>query len=128
MAMLMVGPSPSSLQPVEPDPSKLSYGLQDISASDAGRVQDAGNTMYKMRLSQKRKLNLTWTLPTETQAAAILQAFNSEYFYVRYFDFLDGAYETRQFYAGDRTAPVQWFGLADKGTRLTTVSFNIIER
>ena len=128
MAILMVGPTTGSLAAVTPDPSSLKYGLQDISSSDAGRVQDSGNTMYKMRLSQKRKLELAWTLVDEAQAAAILQAFNPEYFYVRYFDFLDGEYQVRQFYAGDRSAPVQWFDLPEKGTRLTTVSFNIIER
>lgn len=128
MSILMVGASASSLAEIRPDPSDLTWGLQDISASDAGRVQDAGNTMYKMRTSQKRKLQLTWTLPTAAQAAAILRAFNPEYFFVRYFDFLDGEYQVREFYAGDRSAPVKWFGLPQKGTRLTTVSFDIIER
>lgn len=128
MPMLMVGASASSLKAVTPDPSALTWGLQDISSSDAGRVQDAGNTMYKMRTSQKRKLNLQWTLLDAGQAASILQAFNPEYFYVRYFDFMSGGYEVREFYAGDRSAPVKWFELARKGTRLTTVSFDIIER
>lgn len=128
MSILLVGSSSSSLRAISPDPSSLTYGLQDISSSDAGRVQDDGNTMYKMRTSQKRKLDLTWTLITAQEASTILQAFNPEYVYVRYFDFLSGDYETRCFYVGDRSAPVQWFGLPGKGTRLTTVSFNIIER
>lgn len=128
MPMLMVGDTPQSLSAVTPDPSSLSWGLQDISSSDAGRVQDAGNTMYKMRTSQKRKLDLVWTLLTDAQASAILSAFNPEYFYVRYFDVMDGAWQVRQFYAGDRSAPFQWFQLPVKGTRLATVSFNIIER
>lgn len=128
MAVLAVGTSASSLWEVTPDPSELTFGLQDISSPDAGRVLDPGNTMYKMRTSQKRKLNITWTLPTQAQATAILQAFNAEYFYVRYFDPLDGQIETREFYAGDRSAPFKWYQLPGKGTRFTTVSFNIIER
>lgn len=126
--MLMVGATPQSLVEITPDPSSLSWGLQDISSSDAGRVQDSGNTMYKMRVSQKRKLDVVWTLVTDAQASSILRAFNPEYFYVRYFDVMDEAWQVRQFYAGDRTAPFKWFQLPLKGTRLATVSFNIIER
>ena len=127
MAILAVGPSANNLTNIALDPSALQWGLQDISSADAGRVQDAGNTMYKMRTSQKRKLSITWTMPTTAQAAQILQAFNAEYFYVRYFDPMDNAWETRQFYAGDRTAPFKWVGIKG-GTRFTTLSFDIIER
>lgn len=130
MAMLMVGTSASSLAAVTPDPSSLTYGLQDISASDAGRVHDGTNRMYKMRTSQKRKLQLTWTLITAEQASAILQAFNPEYVHVRYFDVLDGQLETREFYVGDRTAPFKWYQIPGQtyGTRVSTLSFDIIER
>jgi len=127
MQMLAVGPSPSSVVEIHPDPSALQWGLQDISAADSGRVHDAGNTMYKMRTSQKRKLMLTWTMPTAEQTAAILQVFNPEYFWVRYFDAMDGKVETRQFYAGDRSAPFKWFNV-NGGTRFSTLSFDIIER
>lgn len=127
MAVLAVGSSASNLHNISLDPSALEWGLQDISASDAGRVQDSGNTMYKMRLSQKRKLNITWTMPTKAQASEILKAFNAEYFYVRYFDPMENAYNVRQFYAGDRSAPFKWIDIMG-GTRLTTLTFNIIER
>lgn len=128
MAMLAVGPTSSSLVEIQPDPSALTYGLQDISSSDAGRVHDPGNTMYKMRTSQKRKLSITWTLATAEQATAILRAFNPEYFWVRYFDVLDGQVEVREFYAGDRTAPFKWYEVPLKGTRLAQVQFDVIER
>ena len=128
MTMLYVGSSQSSLVPVSPDPSSLTWGLQDISAADAGRVHDGGNTMYKMRTSQKRKLNITWTCPTETEASEILRLFNDEYFLVRYFDIMGNQWQTREFYCGDRSAPYKWFDLPEKGTRLTTLSFDIIER
>lgn len=128
MAMLAVGPSPSELVEVPLDPSSMSWGLNDISSADAGRVHDPGNTMYKMRTSQKRKLELTWKLPDVSYASTILQLFNPEYFYVRYYDPMDGQVETRLFYAGDRSAPFQWYQLPGKGTRFATLSFNIIER
>lgn len=126
MAMLRVGTTASSLQDVPRDPSSLSWGLQDISASEAGRTQDG--LMHKMMVTQKRKLDITWNLPTAAEAAAILSMFNHEYFYVRYFDPMDNALQTRCFYVGDRSAPFQWYQLPGKGTRFTTVQFNIIER
>ena len=126
-AMLAVGPDSAHLWDVVPDPSQMTWGLQDISESDAGRVHDANNTMYKMRTSQKRKLEMTWEELRAPEVGAILRAFNDEYFMVRYFDAMDGQYEVREFYAGDRSAPVRWHEIMD-GTRYATLSFNIIER
>lgn len=128
MAMLSVGTTSTNLVDISVDPSQMAWGLQDISAADAGRVQDAGNTMYKMRTSQKRKLQLTWNLPTAAQVSEILRAFNPEYVYVRYWDPMDNNWNIRQFYVGDRSAPFQWFSLPKKGTRYSTLSFDIIER
>ena len=128
MAMLSVGTTISNLTDIALDPAQLTWGLQDISASDAGRVQDAGNTMYKMRTSQKRKLNIVWNLPTAGQASQILKAFNPEYFYVKYFDPMENDWNIREFYVGDRSAPFKWFNLPKKGTRYTSISFDIIER
>lgn len=126
-AMLSVGTSVTNLVEIHPDPSSMTWGLQDISAADAGRVLDENNTMYKMRTSQKRKLQLTWVMLDEKEISKILSAFNPEYFYVRYWDAMTCAFVTRQFYAGDRTAPVKWFQLKKKGTRFATLSFDIIE-
>ena len=128
MAMLSVGTNPSNLVDISLDPAQLTWGLQDISASDAGRVQDAGNMMYKMRTSQKRKLQLTWSHPTGAQAAEILQAFNPEYVHVKYWDPMDDAWNIREFYVGDRSAPFKWYSVPGKGTRYSTLSFDIIER
>lgn len=127
MSILRVGPASGALEEVNPDPSSMTWGLQDISASDAGRVQDASNTMYKMRTSQKRKLQLQWAAPTEAQAARILQQFNSEYFMLEYPDAMTGGRRIAEFYAGDRTAPMKWYQLSD-GTRYATLSFDVIER
>lgn len=128
MAVLEVGTTLNNLKAISLDPSSLVWGLQDISSSDAGRTHSAGNPMYKMRTSQKRKLDITWTMPTPAQASEILKAFNPEYFYVRYFDPMDNQRETRLFYAGDRSAPFKWYDLKGKGTRFANLSFNVIER
>lgn len=127
MAMLSVGTELNNLKPISLDPSGFKWGLQDISSADAGRTLANGNPMEKMRTSQKRKIALTWTLPTAAQTSEILKAFNPEYFYVRYFDPMDAEMQTRRFYAGDRTAPMQWYQLKD-GTRFSTIEFDIIER
>lgn len=126
MALLAVGETSTTLKNIYPDPSSLGWGLQDISASDAGRVQEGDNPMQKMRTSQKRKLTLGWTMPTDEQTAAILQAFNPEYVYVRYFDAMDCRQEIRRFYVGDRSAPLKWIDNG-MGTRYSTLTFDIVE-
>ena len=127
MAILYVGTTSSNVSAVTPDPSSLEYGYMDISAPDAGRTLAPNNPMIKMRTSSKRKLNITWTLITFAQASAILQAFSPEYFYIRYYDIEDAAWETRQFYAGDRSAPAQWMNVPGRTDRVATLSFDVIE-
>lgn len=128
MAMLAVGTSPGNLTEISLDPSTMQWGLQDISTADAGRVHDGENLMYKERTSQKRKLMLTWAYPTAAQASEILKAFNPEYVWVRFFDPMENALLVRQFYVGDRSAPVKFYNIPRLGTRMETLSFDIIER
>lgn len=106
-------------------PSSFTWGQQDISSSDAGRVQEK-DLMYKLRTSQKRQLSLGWNGTTPSETATILKAFNSEYFYVTYPDSLSGQDETREFYRGDVTTPVKtWM---NNKKLYTSVTFDVIER
>lgn len=131
---LKVGTTTSDLVDIPVDPDSITWGLQDISAADAGRVQDNSNTMYKMRTSQKRKLQLAWSNISFANASAILQMFNPEYVYVRYKDPLstnNHGWMTKQFYVGDRSAPFRKIAITDangKKTEMSTLSFDIIER
>lgn len=128
MAMLWIGPVGGTLAAM-PDPSTLEWGLQDVSAPDAGRTQDVNATMYKEYITSKRKLKLAWLNPTMEDASTVLKAVNREYFQVRYWDVMDGEYQTRTFYAGDRTAPFKWFNLPRSDSkRLTNLTFDVIER
>ena len=130
-ASLSVGTTSSNLVDVPVEPDSISWGLQDISAADAGRVNDVGNTMYKMKTSQKRKLQLSWVNITLANASAILQMFDPEYVFVKYKDVKAGDWNTREFYVGDRSAPFKQITLVDQNGRKTIVSsltFNIIER
>lgn len=107
-----------------PDPSKYTYGLQDVSASDAGRTEDA--LMQKNRVAQKRKLELEWQNIGPEKVSGILTAFNPEYVSVRYHDSMDNQYETRTFYVGDRSNVLYSF-VTPTGI-ISTLKFNIIER
>lgn len=124
-APIMVGTSPNGIYPVKA-PTSISWGLQDVSASDSGRVNDGNATMYKNRVTQKRKLSLAWTDPTISDTSAILSAFNPEYVWVRYLDPMSGGYELREFYVGDRTSPFRQITVG--GALMTSLSFDIIER
>ena len=107
-----------------PCPSSFSWGLQDVSAGESGRTDDA--IMHKNRVAQKIKIGLTWNGMDWQTTAKIMQAFDPEYISVRYPDMKSGQYETRTFYVGDRSAPVKWWF---RGKQIIEqISFDIIER
>lgn len=112
---------------LSPDPSSFEWGLSDVSGEDAGRVRDASATMYKEYIASKRKLKLEWTGITLAQASAILRAIHHEYIDVTYPDVLDGGNATRTFYHGDLSSPFLWHNTLG-GTRVSTLSFDLIER
>lgn len=105
-----------------PCPSGYQWSENDVSASDAGRTEDT--KMHKMRLGTCVKLQLSWQNITTEKASRILAAFAPQYISVCYLDPHAGGYRTKEFYVGDRSAPLYnaklgvWSGL----------SFNIIER
>lgn len=123
---IMVGTSPTSLVEI-PAPTSIGWGVQRVSSSDAGRVNDANATMYVNEIARKRKISLSWKDPDEQETSAVLTAFWPEYVYVRYFEPKDAEYVVRQFYTGDMTAPFRQF-MADGGVVFEMLSFNIIER
>lgn len=105
-----------------PCPSKYTWKLSDVSASDAGRTEDA--IMHKMMIAQKVHLELEWQNMSSAQAATILSAFNAnEYLSVEYFDYKSNAFLTKTFYVGDRSVE-SYSRVLDIGT----ITFNIIER
>ena len=106
------------------DPSVFEWGLQDISAADAGRTDDT--IMHKNRVGQKRKIKLAWNNPTPQETASILQAFDPEYITVTYPDAKSGGRETRELYVGDRSASMRSWATTYR--RYTQVGFDIIER
>lgn len=85
-------------------PSDYQYDLQDVSRSDAGRMEDAW--MHKYRVGQVCKISLEWQNVTTDVVAALLQMFDPEYLYVNYLDAKTGDYRTDYFYVGNRSAPL----------------------
>lgn len=105
-----------------PIPSEYQYDLQDVSAPNSGRTEDA--LMHKQRVAQKVKIELKWNNIKTSEVSEILNAFNPEYLSVTYLDAKAGGFQTKTFYVGDRTAPLYNAELA----LWQDVSFNIIER
>jgi len=105
-----------------PDPSELQWGLQSVSASNAGRTMDG--LMHVNLVTRKRKLELKWSGVDFDATSEILKAVNPEKFEVTYFDNLNNRNETRTFYVGDRTSMVKSYV---EGYRRCDVAFNIIE-
>ena len=109
---------------VMPCPSVWAWGLQDVSAGESGRTDDV--TMHKNRVGQKRKISVGFNGCTREVGHAVVAAVNPEYIDVYYYDLLDGAYATRTFYVGDRTAPFKWWW--DGKHILESLQFDMIER
>lgn len=107
-----------------PCPSTFDWGLQDVSLGESGRTDDA--LMHKNRVAQKRKIAITYNGVEMSVATTVLQAVNPEYINVYYYDPMDGQFETREFYVGDRSAPFKSFWVGNR--RLDRLSFDIIER
>ena len=107
-----------------PCPSSWDWGLQDVSLGESGRTDDA--IMHKNRVAQKRKIAIGFNGLSMSDVATILQAVNPEYIDVYYYDPMDGEFETRTFYVGDRSAPFKTFWVGNK--RVERLSFDIIER
>lgn len=105
-----------------PVPTRYQYSLQDVSAPNSGRTEDA--LMHKQRITQKVKIELEWANQTTAAVSEILNAFNPEYISVRYLDAKAGDFVTKTFYVGDRAAPLY----NSKLGVWENVAFNIIER
>lgn len=105
-------------------PSTFDFSINDISTADSGRTQNG--QMHKTRVARKRKIALSWNNVTPDEAHSILAAFRDVYFRVNYFDPDSNQTETREFYAGDMSAPIKQWSVNNK--IYSQVSFDIIER
>lgn len=104
-------------------PSSYSVEYEDVSAADAGRTEDG--TMWKLKIGVVRKISLEWQNIDSRMLENILNAFNSEYFQVTFYDprKASGA-ETSTFYVGNRTMPLYNGAL----NIWSSLQLNLIER
>lgn len=109
------------------DPSEMTWGLQDVSASDAGR--DESIRMHKLRVGQLRTYQLAWNMIDPENAAIILQAINmNDEFYCTMHDVMTNQMRRGLYYVGDRTAPFkQWIPDRADGKVYSKLSFTLIE-
>lgn len=103
-------------------PSAYRWKLEDVSSNEAGRTENY--VMDKMRWGQLVGLELKWQNVSIADGAAILQAFNPQYITVEYLDALEGGYIEKEFYVGNRAAPLY---NGELGV-WSEISFNIIQR
>lgn len=105
-------------------PSSFSIEIEDVSAANAGRTEDA--VMHKETITTLVKLNLSWQGLTFDEAVSVLERFpkSREYFRVEYYDIALGGFTTKTFYVGNRTADM-YSGVLKLWNNL---SFNLIER
>lgn len=109
-----------------PCPASLEYGLSDVSASESGRTEDT--RMQKNRVGQKRTLSLQWNAKNWQETAFLMQSFDPEYLFIYYPDMKSGCYEVREFYTGDKKAPVKLWWVGTNKKLMEQVSFDVIER
>lgn len=109
--------------PVYPDSEDgYQWELEDVSESDAGRTEDV--VMYKKRIGQTDAVSLKFSALSISDASKILKMFNPEYITVKYLNMLEGGYVTKEFYVGNRSAPLYNSAL----NCVDNVSFKIVAR
>lgn len=121
---LFVGATRDNLVAVK-CPSAFEWGMIQVSDESAGRVKNNAK-MYVNKIANKEQIKLSWNAPDGKETSTILQAFNMEYFFVKYMSPLTNDWAIKEFYHGDFSAPVySWW---DGETRYQSIAFNIIER
>jgi len=106
-------------------PSEFSVSISDLDdGTTTTRTMDG--MLHRDRIAVKRKLQLKFSVLKWSELSLLLNQIQDVFFMVNYPDPMTGVMETKEFYVGDRTAPVGmirdgeylWFG----------TSFNFIER
>lgn len=106
-------------------PSTFTYTRQDYDLDSARSVT---GEMVRQRICTKVKLELTWRSgEMDVKSMSILlKAVDDIFFQVTYFDIHDGAFVTKTFYVGDRTASM--YSYVNGVPVFDEISFNLIEK
>lgn len=107
------------------DPSELMFTLQDFDSETSQR--NANGQMNRDRIcANKRKLQLSFPLLSNSEISTILQAITPVFFNVTFLDPLTGREATVEMYVGDRSGSV--YKIVDGEAKWEGLSFSLIER
>lgn len=105
-------------------PQKLTVGLQTIDADSSGR--NANGDMVRNVITKKVKLDCNWGPLSDNEISTLLQMVDGSSFSVTYPDPKDGIV-TREFYVGDRSAPVYSWNEKFSALKWEGLSMNFVE-
>lgn len=106
------------------DPRSISFSIQDLDSSEAGRNQ-LGELM-RDRQAVKRKLTCTWSALTDEQLNELLNAVTDQFFRLSFYDPMKRQRVTMTAYVGDRTMPL--YSCVDGVYVWESLSMNFVER
>lgn len=106
-------------------PKTFKVNIYDI---DGETYRNTRGDLIRDRITTKRKLECEWPPLTMTQISTLLKAVEDEFFQVEYPDPYEGAFITKTFYVGDRTAPMLRQNQQTGEILWEGLSMNFIER
>lgn len=105
-------------------PSSFSVTISDLDdGRTTGRTMDG--ILHRDRIAVKRKIELSFNALKWSEISTLMQQISAQEFTVEYPDPMTGTIETKNFYVGDRTAPVGIY--IDGEPMWLDVKFNFIE-
>lgn len=104
-----------------PTPTALQVGYFDVSKAE----RNATGRMIIERVATKRKLFITYSYITQSDASNILKIVSPTYYTVTYLDPQDNQTKSGQFYCGDRQ--LGFIDYSNGIARFKDFNFNLIE-
>ena len=104
-----------------PTPNEFQVGYMDISKAE----RNATGRMIIERIATKRKLFITYSYLSQSDAALVLRTIAPTYYTVTYYDPQDGQMKSGSFYCGDRQ--LGFIDYQNGVPRYKDFNFNLIE-
>lgn len=92
-------------EPIAAMPAEIRVTILDLDDAD-GTSRTANGTLSRDRIAVKRQVELSFNALTSAQISGVLQQTSGVFFEFTYPDPMDGGYETRTMYVGDRPANI----------------------
>ena len=99
-----------------PTPQTYGWSKEDLDSEEGTGRNNADGTMFRDRVSTKRKLSFTWPPLSIKDTSTLLKALEPVFIEVTYLDAYEGDYLTKTFYAGPQSANCghrsRWLGIS----------------